>query len=147
MVGTHDDVVRLQALGFFAILLVIAWLVHRYNTRVTRRAHAARHTAQQRYFRGAASDADSRRIRILIERRGEFAAVEARYPHEFDLVWNLATRPDTTAPQWVDLRPKFAAACQMVSDGATPKDALIANGFRITPSPWGVRPRDRAASS
>jgi hypothetical protein len=35
----------------------------------------------------------------------------------------------------------------MVRDGATPKDALIANGFRITPSPWGVHPRDRAVSS
>jgi hypothetical protein len=146
MVGTHDDVVRLQALGFFAIVLFIAWLIHLSNTRVSRRAHAARHTAQQRYFPRDSSTADSRRIRILVERRSEFAAVEGRYPQEFEQVWTLATRPDTTAPQWVDLRPKFAAACQMVSDGATPKDALIANGFRITPSPWGVRPRNRAVS-
>jgi hypothetical protein len=145
MVGTHDAVVRLQGLGFCAVGLVIALLVHRYNTRVSRRAHAAQHTAQQRYFRGASSDADSRCIRILFERRGEFATVEEAHPLEFELVWELATRPDSTAPQWVDLRPKFMKACEMVRDGASPKDALIANGFRITPSPWGVRPRDRAA--
>jgi hypothetical protein len=144
MVGTHDDVVRLQALGFCAAVLLIALLVHRYNTRVSRRAHAAQHRAHQRYFRSSSS-ADSRQIRILVERRGEFAAVEAAFPREFGLVWQLATRPDTTAPQWEDLRPKFTGACEMVRSGATPKDALIANGFRITPSPWGVRPRDRAA--
>lgn len=136
---------RLQALGFLAVVLVVAWLVHRYNTRVDRRAHAARKRAQQRYFRPKA--ADSRQIRILFERRGEFAELEAEFPREFELVWDLAIRPDTTAPQWVDLRPRFRGACVMVRDGATPKDALIANGFRITPSPWGVHPRDRAVSS
>jgi hypothetical protein len=144
MVGTHDDVVRLQALGFLAIVLLIALLIHRYNTRVNRRAHAARKRAQQRYFRPRA--ADSRQIRILFERRGEFAEVEGAFPREFELVWELATRPDTTAPQWVDLQPRFTGACHMVRDGATAKDALVANGFRITPSPWGVRPRDRAGS-
>ena len=76
---------------------------------------------------------------MLYERKEEFALIRHEYPREFELLWALATRPDTSAPEWVALDQRLAQACRAVSDGAQPKDALVACGFRITPSPWGAR--------